>query len=107
MTEGQLSLDFDAKAPDGAYAGLEMAVENTEDHWRAAAFREISIMAGNGLEFTADDIREVIGEPDHPNRWGGVWLAARKSGLIEPTGAVRPSTTASRHGSLVRVWRAA
>lgn len=107
MSDDQLFLDFESKAPEGAYAGVEQAVENTEDHWRKAALREIQIMAGNGLEFTADDIREVIGEPDHPNRWGGVWLAARRAGLIEPTGAVRPSTTTSRHGSLVRVWRAA
>lgn len=105
--DGQLSLDFTAHAPVGSYAGVEQADENTEDHWRAWALREITIMAGNGLEFTSDDIREVVGEPDHPNRWGGVWLAARRAGVIVPTGQVRPSTTATRHGSLVRVWRAA
>lgn len=106
-TDDQLTLDFTAHAPAGAYAGADLAGENTEDHWRQWALREISIMAANGLEFTADDVRQVVGEPDHPNRWGGVWLAARRAGLVVPTGEVRPSTTASRHGSLVRVWRAA
>lgn len=104
-TDDQLTLDFTAHAPAGAYAGAELADENTEDHWRQWALREIGIMAANGLEFTADDVRTIVGEPDHPNRWGGVWLAARRSGLIEPTGQVRPSTTATRHGSLVRVWK--
>ena len=106
-TDDQLTLDFTAHAPAGADAGADLAGENTEDHWRQGALREISIMAANGLEFTADDVRQVVGEPDHPNRWGGVWLAARRAGLVVPTGEVRPSTTASRHGSLVRVWRAA
>ena len=103
----QLVLDFTAPVPAGAYDGAEQAAENTEDHWRNWALREIGIMAANGLEFTSDDLRQVVGEPDIPNRWGGVWLAARRAGLVVPTGEVRPSTTASRHGSLVRVWRAA
>lgn len=106
-SEDQLALDFNAHAPAGAYAGVEQANENAEDHWRAWALREIEIMAKNGRQFTADDIRQIVGEPDVANRWGGVFLAARRAGVIVPTGEVRPSTTDSRHGSLVRVWRAA
>jgi hypothetical protein len=103
----QLTLDFGAPVPDGSYAGADLANENAEDHWRDWALREIGILASNGHEFTADEVRQVVGEPDVANRWGGVFLAARRAGLIEPTGSVRPSTTATRHGSLVRVWRAA
>jgi hypothetical protein len=106
-SENQLTLDFTAQPPPGAYDGADKADDNAEDHWRAWALREIGILAANGLEFTADDVRQVVGEPDHPNRWGGVWLAARRAGLIVPTGQVRPSTTTTRHGSLVRVWKAA
>lgn len=103
----QLTLDFTAPVPAGAYDGADLADENAEDHWRNWALREIGILAANGHEFTADEVRQVVGEPDHPNRWGGVWLAARRAGLIVPTGQVRPSTTTTRHGSLVRVWKAA
>lgn len=103
----QLQLDFSAPIPAGSYAGADLADENAEDHWRSWALREIGIMAKNGLEFTSDDLRQVVGEPDNANRWGGIWLAARRAGLVVPTGQVRPSTTPSRHGSLVRVWRAA
>ena len=105
--EDQLTLDFTAPIPEGAYDGADLAGENTEEHWRNWALREIGIMARNGLEFTADDVRKIVGEPDVANRWGGVFLSARRAGLIEPTGSVRPSTTTSRHASLVRVWRGA
>lgn len=104
---GQLTLDFSASIPDGSYSGVDLADENAESNWRSWALHEIGILARTGQEFTADDVRQCVGEPDHPNRWGGVWLAARRAGLIVPTGQVRPSTTATRHGSLVRVWRAA
>lgn len=103
----QLKVDFSAPVPPGAYNGASQADDNAEDHWRKWALREIAIMAANGREFTADDVRQIVGEPDHPNRWGGIWLAARRAGLVVPTGEVRPSVTPSRHGSLVRVWRAA
>ncbi|MDX3006725.1 hypothetical protein PWY87_33975 [Kribbella solani] len=103
----QLKLDFTAPVPVGSYDGADQANENAEDRWRNWALREIAILAENGWDFTSDDVRQVVGEPDHPNRWGGVFLAARRAGLILPTGEVRPSTTPSRHGALVRVWRAA
>ncbi|GAA1549807.1 hypothetical protein GCM10009804_02990 [Kribbella hippodromi] len=101
----QLALDFMAPIPPGAYDGVEQAEQNTEDGWRAYARAELEVLARTGLTFTADDLVKVIGAPDHPNRIGAAFLSARKAGIIEPTGEVRPSTTPSRHGSLVRVWK--
>lgn len=101
----QLTLDFTAPIPAGAYDRVDLADENTESHWRMEAMHHIEFLASTGREFTADNVRQAVGEPDHPNRWGAVFLAARRAGLIEPTGTIVPSTTASRHGAIVRVWR--
>ena len=90
--------------PPGSYDGAQLADDNAESGWREAALAEIENMAASGIEFTADDIRERVGEPDIANRWGGVFLAARRAGLIE-TVAVKPSSTPSRHAGMVRVWR--
>lgn len=103
----QLTMDFSAPIPAGAYDGADLANENAEDHWRAEAMTTIEFLASTGREFTADEVRQAVGEPDVANRWGGVFLAARRAGLIVPTGQVRPSGTVSRHASLVRVWRGA
>ncbi|WP_129711020.1 hypothetical protein [Haloactinopolyspora alba] len=89
---------------DGSYDGVNQADENTEPTWAELADREIAAMARSGSEFTSSDLREVIGEPEHPNHWGPRFTAARRAGVIELV-AVRPSSTPSRHGGLVRVWR--
>jgi hypothetical protein len=104
MSDDGLQLDFDSVVPAGAYDGAERADANAEDPWRRAALSEIEALAASGCEFTADDVRAKVGEPDHSARWGGAFLSARRAGLIKPTGTVRPSATASRHASLVRVW---
>lgn len=90
--------------PEGAYDGAQQADDNAEAGWRQAALVEIENMAQSGIEFTADDIRKRVGEPDIANRWGGVFLAARRAGIIEVV-AVRPSATPSRHAGMVRVWK--
>lgn len=94
--------------PDDVMAGAEQAAENADTWWRSCAERGIRHLAAQGQPFTADDLRKLgVPEPDHPNRWGGLWHWARAAHLIEPTGGVRPSTTGSRRGGLVREWRAA
>ena len=101
--EGQTSI-LDIPPPDGAYAGVDLADENAEPGWAELVDREIEAMARSGNEFTASDLREVCGEPDHPNRWGARFTAAARRGLIESV-AARTSSTPSAHGRLVRVWR--
>ena len=103
VIDGQLDL-LAGPVPDGAYHGVDIADENTEEGWKEAADREIEAMARSGIEFTSDDLRSKIGEPSNPNYWGPRFTAARRRGVIEPLGA-RPATTASAHGRLIRVWR--
>lgn len=59
-----------------------------------------------GSTFTADDLRAMIGEPGHPNWTGVAFNAARTLGVIVVDGFTI-SRTKSRHGGVVRVWRAA
>lgn len=103
-TDDQLSMDFSAPIPAGAYDGVQQAEENTEDSWRRHARAELEVLARTGLTFTAEDLIKVVGAADHPNRVGAAFMSARKAGIIEPTGSVVPSTTPSRHGGVVRVW---
>jgi hypothetical protein len=77
---------------------------DAERGWWAAAWRELGALAATGFTFTADDVRRRVGGPDHPARWGGVFLAASRAGLIQAVGVRRPAT-ASRHSGLTRVWK--
>lgn len=59
--------------------------------------------------FTSDDMwkfLESIGvnSLDHPNALGGMFLQARKAGIIEPTGRVFKSIRTSAHRRNVQCW---
>lgn len=102
----QLAILDDAGAinPD-ALVGAEQAIENADDWWRSCAEAAVRNLARTGRDFTADDVRALgMSEPDHPNRWGGLFRWAARAGLVEEAGA-RRSSTVSRKASLVRVWR--
>ena len=74
------------------------------DVWRDQVLDVIAELAGRGREFTADDVRAFgVGEPDHLNRWGSAFSAARKSGLIAPVGTAC-SRRPVRHAGLARIW---
>lgn len=73
--------------------------------WRDCASRAIDHLAGTGQPFTAADLGELgVPDPDHPNRIGALFSAARNAGTIRPVGYTT-SPTKSRHGGVVRVWK--
>ena len=57
----------------------------------------------SGTTITADELRELAGNPPTPNAMGAVFRSAHKQGLIR-TIAYLPSTQPSRHGGMVRLW---
>lgn len=75
-----------------------------DEWWKSCAMTSIRYRAEIGAPFTADDIRREVGEPRHPNHWGALFRSCRIEGLIAPEG-VTQSTTKSRNGGLLRVWR--
>ena len=87
---------------------IDQADQHADHAWKRAATDAVRKVARMRLTFTADEVWDAI--PDEfsthePAALGPVILAARKDGLIEPTGEYRPSKNARRHRDL-KVWRA-
>jgi hypothetical protein len=81
---GQAALDFDRAWGDGALEALEQ-------------------LGSDGLEFTVDELLQLVGQPSSPGAIGGVFKKAANAGLIRCVG-VTTSQRISRHGGLQRVW---
>lgn len=67
--------------------------------WRQAVERA----ARDGEPFTADTLRDRFDLPDIGSAVGGIFMRARRAGLIRRVG-YQPSTRASRAGGVVAVW---
>ncbi|GAA5157180.1 hypothetical protein GCM10011366_16220 [Ornithinimicrobium tianjinense] len=75
--------------------------------WRDCAERALVDLAVSGATFTIDALRQppyCVWEPQHPSSWGALTQAMLKAKYIEPVGFTT-SSRASRHGSVVRLWR--
>ena len=81
------------------------ALEESKADWFTDARFMIERLAAGNDRFTADDLRKVMRPA--PNRyWTGLAFGhAQQAGLIEWVG-YRKSTTKSRKGSPVSIWRA-
>lgn len=100
-TDSVAQLPFD-------YSGRDQADRNADDWWRSEAMAAIKALAKTGRTFEAFDLVEDLGlaEPDHPCRWGGLFGAAARAGLIVSVGA-KPSRRPTAAGHLCRTWRGA
>ena len=84
--------------------------DNAGDHIAEA----IQTLIAAGRDFTAEDVREQLRDKpavlavmaDRPNLLSAHFAGASRSGWIRPVGFTIP-VRASRHGSVIRVWRAA
>jgi len=77
---------------------------NADEWWKSCAEKAARQLASDGVEFTADDLTEMgVEDPDHPSRWGSLFSALKRDGVITPVG-YRPSTRKSRNGGVCRVW---
>jgi len=72
--------------------------------WRDLAFGAVAYLAATGRHFTADDLRDIAGEPPSDNAIGAVLLTAAKRREIASIGFER-STRPSRRAGVLRVWR--
>lgn len=96
-----------AEQPD-LFEGVAAAERNGDPWWFDTAMQAVRAMAATGRVFQAYDLVETyrIPEPDHPNRWGALFVRAAHAGVIVPVGAAksrRPTTA----GSLTRTWQGA
>lgn len=91
--------------PDLLLSVAEMHAERTDSWWRDGADRAVTALAETRRPFTVDDLRDLgVPEPDHANRWGGLFGAHSKRGAIRRTGRTVPSRHSPRNGSRVPEW---
>lgn len=88
--------------------GMAMAADaqdRDDPAWSATAFLLIESLARSRPEIHVDDVRTKISPPAHPNCWGAVWMKAKKCGLIENSGRVKPSTDPKKHAHQYPIYR--
>lgn len=85
--------------------GMAAADAGTDVTWQEACDAAIAVMARRGVVFQAADLiaEGLVDEPDHPNRWGGRFVAAARAGVIESCGYAQ-SKRATVHASICRTW---
>ena len=98
----------DAKRPElgSLDGGIEQAIANADQQWWDGGMRALRDLAETRRPFTADDLRRdpiSLPEPDHSARWGALFCAARRLGIITPLGWAS-AQTASRRRGVHRVW---
>jgi hypothetical protein len=85
-------------------SGLFAADMAASDDWKSRWDEAIGYLARRGGPFTADDVREIAGDPtDHPNATGARFLAAARAGLIRRVG-YRSATHEGAHARMVSEW---
>lgn len=80
-------------------------LRHADSWWRDCAERAARELARRGQDFTSDDLAAMgVPDPDVPARWGSLFAALKREGIITLTG-FRASTKRSRNGGVLRVWR--
>lgn len=85
--------------------------ELVSGEWNDQARLVLKRLAVGGGVFSADDLTAIVGPPDEDrapnnrnNAIGAIFSEAARAGLIEVVGHTK-STTKTRKGGLIRVWR--
>ena len=85
--------------------GMELVLERQSDY-RSQVEAAIRWFAEDGQEFSADDVRTLVGDPPRgvsSNLTGALFNAASKAGLIRMVG-YGTSARVIGHGNLTRRW---
>lgn len=92
---------FGQEMKDAALAAHEESYANRLEAARTIRDR-IALERGT---VDADAVREVYERKMTVQSWGPWAGALFRDGLYEPTGQFKPSTFATNHGAVIRVWR--
>lgn len=74
--------------------------------WKVKAAEAMEELIRYGSHFSADDLVAIAGMPPRPNMLGGVFISARKAGLIRPAGYTQ-ATRPEAHARVQRTWAGA
>lgn len=79
--------------------------------WGKAANEAMQTLIESGVEFTSDDLTDIVGHPDETHTANGrnsvigsLFRAASSQGTIQAVGIAK-SRKPHRKGNIVRVWR--
>jgi hypothetical protein len=61
---------------------MDKADKGASDEWRDAADAVIRALALSGKPFTAEDVRDFVGDPPRSNAIGARFMSALRSGMI-------------------------
>ena len=96
--------------------GADLIIESDRQRDNAGEYiaEAIQTLIAKGRDFTAEDVRDQLRDKpavlavmaERPNLLSAHFAGASRSGDIRPVGFTIP-VRASRHGSVIRVWRAA
>lgn len=84
--------------------GVARVDRATDDNWKTRCDFVIRRMAQSGLPFTAEDVREQVGDPAHPNAIGSRFLKANKGGVIARVG-YRTARRPEAHARVVAIYK--
>lgn len=76
------------------------------DPWRRRVLDALSELQCRGGPWTAEELRQLVGPPTHPNALGATVRALCRRGVIRPAGASNATRPEAR-GRLVRRWEVA
>jgi hypothetical protein len=71
--------------------------------WKAKADAAIRELASSGREFTAEDLRALVGDPLRPNSMGSAFQRAARAGLVKYI-RHQKSNRPSLQSCAIRVW---
>jgi hypothetical protein len=83
---------------------IQLELSAIKRDWIQSAAPEVLRYAGTVAEFTTDDLRGVVPEPECRNWWGCVLAALKNEGRIVETGR-RPSKRPEANGRKISAWR--
>lgn len=83
--------------------GIVRANEAADPWWASCFDTAVAYLASTGIPFTADDCRDLVPPPRHPNQVGARFNAAAKAGVIRQAGYAL-SRSRSRHAGVLRRW---
>lgn len=93
-------------AKQAGIARANKTARQLDPEWCKKCDTAIETMAARGINFQAADLvaEELVGEPPHPNCWGGRFRAAATRGVIEHVGWDTSHRTTGNSSGL-KVWR--
>ena len=91
---------------------FERISEGPDAQWTRFACRAIEYVAATSWTFGSDDVWRAIEKshmspPKNPRAMGVAFRLVEAQGIIEPTGAYRPTKRATANGRPIRTWRLA